>query len=301
MIPIVSSLHGADEIPPGHIPMEIESLEQQIQRLEQQIPGLSADEPERLEGVSAGKTESSEREFARQQIAEWRQEVAQLRARAEALGMQIPGAQSRAPQRPLAVESKRREAQFKRPGAGSEETPNEREFIYNQLLDVGSENDKEILIPQLLERAEEVGDEWLSRRREWVPVGQQEPGFFQSRAAKGAALLGAALGAKMLYSQARQWIKDRLKRILKEHGKRISDLTTAEKDLLISASYARFNPIGSFFFQEAVLDMPEGQELRQQLWPVLLHVYYGKRRVSRKQANALRRLYDEAKELMEID
>lgn len=111
----------------------------------------------------------------------------------------------------------------------------------------------------------------------------------------GAAIV-IALGT--LYKKAPQWMKNRVKRILAEHGKTLADVTPAEQDLLISASYARFNPAGSFFFQEAVLDMPEGQTFREELWPVLYHVYYGKKKVGRKRRTELRKLYDEAQEVV---
>ena len=111
----------------------------------------------------------------------------------------------------------------------------------------------------------------------------------------GAAIV-IALGT--LYKKAPQWMKNRVKRILAEHGKTLADVTPAEQDLLISASYARFNPAGSFFFQEAVLDMPEGQTFREELWPVLYHVYYGKKKVGRKRRTELRKLYDEAQEMV---
>jgi hypothetical protein len=120
----------------------------------------------------------------------------------------------------------------------------------------------------------------------------------QKKLALGAAGI-IALG--VLFKKLPEWNKNRIKRILKEHGKKLSDLDPAEQDLFASASYARFNPTGSFFLQEAVLDMPEDTDLRDELWPILNHVYYGKKRVSRKQARELRKLYDEAKELMIVD
>lgn len=114
-------------------------------------------------------------------------------------------------------------------------------------------------------------------------------------------LAAGVLGLGYVFQNASEWAKQRVKRILKTHGKKLSDLDPAEQDLMMAASYHRFNPVGSFFFQEAVLDMPDGTGLRDELWPVLNHVYYGKRKVSRKQARELRKLYDEAKELMVVD
>jgi hypothetical protein len=144
--------------------------------------------------------------------------------------------------------------------------------------------------------------EHITPSPEWggaAPEPEPEPSSWitpkRGAIAAGVVILGYA------FQKAPEWMKNRVKRILKEHGKKISDLDPAEQDLLISASYARFNPVGSFFFQEAVLDMPEDADLRDQFWPILNHVYYGKKRVTRKQARELRKLYDEAKELMIAD
>jgi len=201
-------------------------------------------------------------------------------------------------------------------GAGVLETAGEREYMYNNLMRTASENDKEIQGPLLLARAWEAGDEWVkyidTRPRqatpppEWGGAGEPPlPSPPQSSSSwitpKRGALAAGIVILGYAFQKAPEWMKNRVKRILKEHGKKISDLDPAEQDLLISASYARFNPVGSFFFQEAVLDMPEDADLRDQFWPILNHVYYGKKRVTRKQARELRKLYDEAKELMIAD
>jgi len=138
----------------------------------------------------------------------------------------------------------------------------------------------------------------------WSPSGgaqspEPEPFFTpRKKLALGAAGI-IALG--VLFKKLPEWNKNRIKRILKEHGKKLSDLDPAEQDLFASASYARFVPGGSLLFEDAVLDMPEDTDLRDELWPILNHVYYGKKRISRKQARELRKLYDEAKELMIVD
>ncbi|HLE76429.1 MAG TPA: hypothetical protein VI521_01510, partial [Candidatus Babeliales bacterium] len=141
--------------------------------------------------------------------------------------------------------------------------------------------------------------------REWGGAGDPPPPppapstpFLTPKRKKYAIGAAIVIALGTLYKKAPQWMKNRVKRILAEHGKTLADVTPAEQDLLISASYARFNPAGSFFFQEAVLDMPKGQTFREELWPVLYHVYYGKKKVGRKLRAELRKLYDEAQEMV---
>ncbi len=116
------------------------------------------------------------------------------------------------------------------------------------------------------------------------------------KAGIGLATLGVILAAGYLYKQAPQWMKNRVKGVLLEHDKKLSDATPAEQDLLMAASYARFNPAGYFFFKRAVANMPLDQEFSKELWPVLYHVYYGTKKPKRKQKKELKKMYDEARE-----
>ncbi len=197
-------------------------------------------------------------------------------------------------------------------GSGVTETAADREWVYNDIMRTGSENDKEIQIPELRARAHEAGDEWVKRLAPSSPISNPRPPSDQQSddtddvpspwfTPQRSLIAAGVLGLGYMFQKAPEWAKQRVKRILKTHGKKLSDLDPAEQDLMMAVSYHRFNPVGSFFFQEAVLDMPDGTDLRDELWPVLNHVYYGKRKVSRKQARELRKLYDEAKELMVVN
>ncbi len=113
----------------------------------------------------------------------------------------------------------------------------------------------------------------------------------------GLAMAAAIIGAGYLYKKAPQWRKDAVKGIMHEHGKKLSDATPAERDLLMAA-YTRFIPslVASFRFKRAAARMPLDQEFSEELWPVLYHLYYGKQKTTRKQKRELKRMYDDARE-----
>lgn len=304
-------------------------LNERISRLKEQLEaGVSVPRnPEQAFELSefavavSPKAEISDADALRQQIRELKQEMEAIKQTAansddEWVWQYISWVPSRENIRPSQIPAPVSE-EGPVIGAGVTETADDREWLYNHTLREASENDKEIHLPEILSRARAAGDAWVaaldsaaSRPHPPAPATQTNAGAAAPPSQppssswitpKRAAIAVGLLTLGYLFQRAPEWIKNRVKRILKEHGKKLSDLDPAEKDLLVAASYARFNPAGAFFFQEAVLDMPEGAEFRSELWPVLNHVYYGKRCVSRKQAHALRKLYDEAKELMVVD
>ncbi len=113
----------------------------------------------------------------------------------------------------------------------------------------------------------------------------------------GLAMGAAIIGAAYLYKKAPQWRKDFVKGIMHEHGKKLSDTTPAERDLLMAA-YTRFIPslVASFRFKRAAARMPLDEEFSEELWPVLYRLYYGKQKTTRKQKRELKKMYDDARE-----
>ena len=120
------------------------------------------------------------------------------------------------------------------------------------------------------------------------------------------ASAGAAIFGGYLYKKAPKWQKKRVNAILREHGKKLSLISEAELELLMAASYGKYNPFGyigparALFFTWAVEDMPLDEELSNDLWPVLYHLYYGKRKPLRKEQRALKKIYDDARASMRM-
>ncbi len=134
------------------------------------------------------------------------------------------------------------------------------------------------------------------------PPPEEESGWFpelskkDKQAAIGYAMFAAIAGAGYLWINAPQWMKNIVKKTLHEHGKKLSDTTPAEQDLLMAATYARFNPLASFRFKRAAARMPLDTEFSKELWPVLYQVYYGPKKTTRKQRRELKKMYDDARE-----
>ena len=73
---------------------------------------------------------------------------------------------------------------------------------------------------------------------------------------------------------------------------------TAERELLMAASYGKYNPARlarALLFKRAIAAMPVGQELSKDLWPVLYQLYYEKK-PSRPEKRALKKIYHEGRE-----